>query len=86
MSKTPLKKIPYSTEAVENLLAIEREHVSWFYPNQPIGYKGECRGCYWDNNVDSDYPYPCPTLTKARAGASAETLVAVALLLGVSNE
>lgn len=82
MSNVAEVKIPYSAEAVNNLLLIEREHVSCYYPNQPKGYTGECRGCYWDPVLSSKNTYPCPILLEARALSSLETKVAVVLISG----
>ena len=94
----------YSNEAVENLIAIEREHagisVDTYRGRRAFKYlmpeveeyikllnKNICQRCCDSiSDVNKIFPYPCQILSEARAGASAETLVAVALLIGGSNE
>lgn len=77
--------IPYSAEAVEALLKVERQHIE--------NYMGFCawpdheEDEIWDPETEDEYfgsvePYPCPTLVEARSLAALETKVAVALILG----
>ena len=73
-------KKPYSPEAVKELLLVEKIHQSWFYPNQPKGYIGECRGCYWDRSISTSSLYPCPTLLSAWTVSAPETIIAVKLI------
>ena len=56
--------IPYSAEAVENLVNLEREHhcLYWYYGDE-ILLCGACRGLY-----------PCPTLVAVRSVVSPEIL------------
>lgn len=80
MTNIIAEKVPYSAKAVESLLLIEQEHVSCYYPNQPKGYTGECRG-YHDPDISSENTYPCSILLEARELSSLETRAAVALIL-----
>lgn len=80
--------IPYSAEAVNNLVAIEREHQSFLYnitTGEALCSSLECETAGLDMNENYTITYPCPTLLDARAKASPETLIAVALRLGGSN-
>jgi len=87
--------IPYSAEAVDNLVKVEREHYERLFTNHD-GIKDKMCGyinCYHiliDKYVPNrPYPaniYPCPTLVKARAKAAVETRVAVALIIAGDNK
>jgi len=69
-------KIPYSAEAVEYLIAIERYH----FGGRPKGWWCSC--CVHRINTPED---PCPNLARARARSSRETLIAATLILSRAN-
>ena len=79
-------KIPYSAEAVNNLISLERIHLE---VNSNGGFQsGWCDDCFppafslsFDETPSSKLKSSCPTLITAREGASKETLIAVALIL-----
>lgn len=76
MTNLPETKIPYSKEAVEDLVALEREHGENFREKCYI-----CPGTGYLGNHERRV-HACPILVTARSSASKKTLVAVALILG----
>lgn len=88
MDNIPETMIPYSTKAIEGLLAIEKEHHTWNWEapynyDPPLCASGSCTSM----EIIEINTYPCHVLNRAREISSKETLVAVALLLsGDVNE
>jgi hypothetical protein len=75
--------IPYSTEAIETLVAVEREHSPRLLRRVAPGSRNKntqfCRSSFCYGGKDSQYP--CDVLRSARTTASEETRIAVALIL-----
>jgi len=85
---TQIDTIPYSAEAVANLVALEREHEpqtlpEYMGPEVWIDF-GSGHPAYPVSPIG--FKWPCPTLTTARSLASLETRVAVALILASENK
>jgi hypothetical protein len=82
-------KVPYSSSAIDNLVAIEKEHQSYlrkYSTDEDLCSSIECESQGMEINGEYTILYPCPTLVSARETASEETLVAVALILTGSVE
>lgn len=96
-----INTLPYSTEAVDDLVALEREHIEqtleqykdrrpfkYVFPQVAdyIGNKTLCLCCSDSiRDISKIILYPCPTLITVRTSASTETKVMVALILGGEN-
>jgi len=84
---TKMDTVPYSAEAVDNLVAIEREHEgNWGYTfsEDKSGIGLLCFYCSHPIPRTEIFKFsdPCPTLVEARASADPATKVAVALVMG----
>jgi len=83
----PKKLIPYSAKAIEEFLAIEKEHHGWNWEapynyDPPLCASGSCTSM----EIIEINTYPCHILLKARESASRETLIAVTLILNGNKD
>ena len=92
MNKDTEVEVPYSAQAVKDLLGIENIHIK-FNSLNGLGWSW-CKACFPHkasfglNNTKGRelLRAPCPDLVEARNKVSRETIIAVALILNGANK